>query len=193
MSNFVSPFTPFSTVYFSWYRNNFLDSLSVGNETSDMLLCLKTLMAMSTKLEHRPKNTTIERGSLALIYQGLNREAIRQKWKHFLRELWARTIPSHPKTEEIIRIRYKSESQTVLHAQSVFAITLYEVIFCNAAKETNALKVKTLTLREEVTNVCLYEVIPSTHGKFRFKSGKIGLTAVLTLTFYHLTVYRYIC
>lgn len=142
----------------------------VINEDSELWLCLKILMAMSTKLEHRPKNTTIEKGSLTPIYKGLNREDIRQKWKLFLRELWARTIPLDPKTENIIRIRFKSDAQTALHAQSVFSIVIYEEIFCNVAKETGISKIRALSTPQVSTNVCLYEVVPSTHGKLWFTS-----------------------
>lgn len=138
-----------------------------GKAKLDLSVCLTTLMAMSTKLQHRPKHTTLERSSLVLIYKGFDREDIRKIWLGFIREIWTRAIPYDENRNKILDILHKNESQTLLHAQDCFAVILYEVIFCNALKDHNANKLKSFNVSVSIDNadINLYEAIPNPHGK----------------------------
>ncbi len=160
-------------------RNEFLgDVLLQGVEfseterESDQHTCVALLMAMSTKLEKRNKDTTIAKSSFTNIYNGMDRETIRKKWKAFIREVWLRSVPFDDDLHKVKNILHKSELQTMLHAQSAVANTIYEFVFCNALKQPNIfhrlLSQSTQNRRLEGSeNHCakLYEVIPSPHGK----------------------------
>lgn len=141
----------------------------VSYEQKDLYTCLATLHAMQTKLEHRPKNTTIEKALLMPIYNGMNREAIRKIWRSFIRELWTRAIPVDETTNQIPNLRHKTKTQTLLHAQDVFANMIYECIFCNALKSEFSGRLQTLNLKlglKAVDTVNFYEAIPSPHRKY---------------------------
>lgn len=138
-------------------------------EQKDLSLCLATLMAMRTKLEHRPKNTTIEKGLLMPIYNGMDREAIRKVWRGFIRELWLRSIPVDETNNQIPIVRQKTKAQTLLHAQDVFANMIYEYIFCNALKAEHSGRLKNMNLKlglKVSDTVNFYEAIPSPHRKY---------------------------
>ncbi len=126
----------------------------------DLCKCVSILMAMSTKKECPKKNTTICRNNLITIYQGMDRETIRMRWKAFIREVWMRSAPYDDGLKKIPNILYKSEFQTLVHAQSVVASTLYEIVFCNAVKQEGIFKNMDKTIKAH-----LYKEIPSPHGE----------------------------
>ncbi len=135
-------------------------NFEIENNDEDLSKCISILMAMSTKKECPKKNTTICRNNLITIYQGMDRETIRMRWKAFIREVWMRSAPYDDGLKKIPNILYKSEFQTLVHAQSVVASTLYEIVFCNAVKQEGIFKNMDKTIKAH-----LYKEIPSPHGE----------------------------
>ena len=133
--------------------------------------CIAILMAMSTKLEHRGKNSTILEASFTAIYNGMNREAIRTKWRAFIREVWAQAVPFDDAHQKIQPILFKNETQTLLHAQTILATTIYEVIFCDILKHNEFDNLQAwftehnMVVLSKTIYEHFYQSIPSPHGK----------------------------
>jgi hypothetical protein len=134
-------------------------------------MCIAILMAMSTKLEHRERNTTISENSFAEIYNGMNREAIRTKWRAFIREIWAQAVPFDDAHQKVQPIIHKNETQTLLHAQTILATTIYEVIFCDILKQKEFNNLQSWFAEHNMVVLSkniyehFYQSIPSPHGE----------------------------